>query len=361
MNQMVCSIPEIICEDIYLPTSPSGVRLHLRRKCLASNAAKGGSVIIFVHGATFGGVAAFDAALPGGSWLDFAATHGHDAYALDVRGYGLSAPAESGGNRVGKPYARTVEAIDDLRQAVDFVLERTGADRVDLVGWSWGTAICGGYAAKNQHKVKSLVMYGPLWVIRNLPGAGLLLTMAPTLWLPILGSLYSASLTSFRSVTLADTRKRWFRGLDERTAKALCPDDVLERWWQEAVGSDPVGASGSPPVVRAPNGVTADLIEYWAAGVPTYDPGSITAPVLAIVGEWDVDTPPSMAQELFGRLTAVPYKRLEVLGQGTHSMSLEVNRFDLYQRVQRFLQRASSAPNEFAQARRALKPPFNLA
>jgi hypothetical protein len=44
-----------------------------------------------------------------------------------------------------------------------------------------------------------------------------------------------------------------------------------------------------------------------------------------------------MAQELFSRLTAAPYKRLEILGRGTHSISLEVNRFDLYQRVGLFL------------------------
>ncbi len=86
-----------------------------------------------------------------------------------------------------------------------------------------------------------------------------------------------------------------------------------------------------------PTGVVADLLEYWAAGVPTYDPARITVPVMLILGEWDVDTPPEMAQELFSRLTAAPYKRLEVLGRGTHSMSLEANRFDLYQRVGLFL------------------------
>ncbi len=340
MKQMEAA-PDLICEDIYLQSCPPNVRIHLRRKCLAPGAARDrGSVIVFVHGATFSGVTAFDAALPGGSWLDFAARHGHDAYALNVRGYGLSSrpDAMSGCTWPEKPYARTEEAISDLSAAVDFILARTGADRVDLIGWSWGTAICGGFASRNNHKVRRLVMYGPLWTFRDLPGARLPLALVALMWLPTLGPLYSASLGAFRSVTLDDVRSRWFRGLDERTAGVLCPGEVLERWWEDTLGIDPIGASQSPPVVRAPNGVVADLIEYWAAGIPTYDPGAVRVPVLVILGEWDVDTPLYMAQELFGRLTAAPYKRLEVLGQGTHSMSMEVNRFDLYRRVQLFLE-----------------------
>jgi pimeloyl-ACP methyl ester carboxylesterase len=83
--------------------------------------------------------------------------------------------------------------------------------------------------------------------------------------------------------------------------------------------------------------VLADLAEYWAAGIPTYEPESIRVPVLTILGEWDVDTPLRMARELFERLTAAPYKRLELLGEGTHSMCLEANRFELYRQVEHFL------------------------
>ena len=90
MNKAVSPVP-ILGEDIFLSSSPPDVQIHLRRKCLASRPALGeASPVLFVHGATFSGMSAFDAPLPGGSWLDFAARHGWDAYALDVRGYGLS-------------------------------------------------------------------------------------------------------------------------------------------------------------------------------------------------------------------------------------------------------------------------------
>ncbi len=340
MNKAV-SLPSIAGEDIFLSSSPANVQIHLRRKCLASRQSLAKpSPVLFVHGATFSGASAFDVPLPGGSWLDYAASHGWDAYAVDVRGYGLSSRPESrpGHPLLQRPYARTEDAIVDVEAAVDFILERTGAEQIVLIGWSWGTAICGGYTAKNNEKVKCLVAYAPLWVLRDASRAGLPQSLMPPAWQTMLGPLMSAPLGAFRDVSLGDVRRRWVRGLDESTAQALWPDGAMERWWKHTVEHDSSGVERSLPSVRAPNGVLADLIEHWAAGSATYEPGNIRVPVLEVLGEWDVDTPLYMAQELFGRLTASPYKRLEVLGRGTHSMSLEVNRFDLYQRVQQFLE-----------------------
>jgi pimeloyl-ACP methyl ester carboxylesterase len=333
-------LSDLICEDLYVSSVPSNIRVHLWNKRSRSIAARGKQpVTIFVHGATFSGVSVFDPPLRGGSWLDFAAAHGHDAYAMDVRGYGLSSRPDPGaGGAWGEtPCARTEEAILDLSAAVDFVLDRTGAERVNLVGWSWGTAICGGYTSRNNSRVRRLVMYAPVWTMKPLSGTVPPLSLVAGMWMPALGSLYASTLSSYRSVTLDETRRRWFRGLGGTTAEALFPRKELEAWWNHALGTDPIGASLSPPVLRAPNGVLADIAEYWAVGIPTYEPASIKVPVLTILGEWDVDTPLYMAQELFLRLTEAPYKRLEVLGHGTHAMLLEINRLDLYRCVERFL------------------------
>lgn len=330
----------LICEDFYLPSEPANVQIHLRRKCLSPEMHRSNrAVTVFVHGATFSGVSAFDAPLRGGSWLDFAATHDHDAYAIDIRGYGLSSRpsinAEAGWT--DRPHARTSEAILDLSAAIDFVLARTGAESVNLVGWSWGTAICGGYTSMNNAKVRRLVAYAPLWTMQPSLGTELPLSIAAKMWMSALGPLFASTLSSHRKVTFDDARRRWFRGVDASTAEVLCPEDEVKAWWAHALTTDPVGASQMPPVLRAPNGVLADLAEYWAVGIPTYEPKSIKVPVLLILGEWDVDTPPGMAGELFRRLTEAPYKRLEVLGNGTHSMCLEVSRFELYRRVEHFL------------------------
>ena len=42
--------------------------------------------------------------------------------------------------------------------------------------------------------------------------------------------------------------------------------------------TDSVGAQMNPTVVRAPNGVVQDGLEYFGAGKPYYDPAKITVP-----------------------------------------------------------------------------------
>ena len=64
-------------------------------------------------------------------------------------------------------------------------------------------------------------------------------------------------------------------------------------------------------------------------------------PTLIVIGEWDRDTPPSMAQALFPLLVNSPGKRLVMLPEGTHTMMLEKNRLTLFRTVQAFLDEAS--------------------
>ena len=68
-----------------------------------------------------------------------------------------------------------------------------------------------------------------------------------------------------------------------------------------------------------------------------YDPARITVPTLIAIGEWDHDTPPSMAQAMFPLMVNSPGKRLVMLAEGTHHMMLEKNREALFRAVQAFL------------------------
>ena len=68
-----------------------------------------------------------------------------------------------------------------------------------------------------------------------------------------------------------------------------------------------------------------------------YDPANVRVPTLIVVAEQDSDTPPAMARGYFERLTAAPYKRLVVIGDGTHSVLMEKNRMQLFREVQLFL------------------------
>jgi hypothetical protein len=83
--------------------------------------------------------------------------------------------------------------------------------------------------------------------------------------------------------------------------------------------------------------VLQDGRDYWSAGKPYYDPRAITASTLLIHAEWDQDTPGYMAQAVFGLLENAAWKRLVIIGEGTHSVIMERNRMQLFREVQLFL------------------------
>ena len=60
-------------------------------------------------------------------------------------------------------------------------------------------------------------------------------------------------------------------------------------------------------------------------------------PTLLILAEWDADTPPVMAQTLFPLLVNASPKKLVILSEGTHGVMNEVQRFTLFDEVERFL------------------------
>ena len=69
-----------------------------------------------------------------------------------------------------------------------------------------------------------------------------------------------------------------------------------------------------------------------------WEPANVKVPTLLIVAEWDQETPLTNAQEIFSKLTNAPYRRLEVLSEGTHFVAFEKNRMHLIEQVQNFLE-----------------------
>ena len=71
-----------------------------------------------------------------------------------------------------------------------------------------------------------------------------------------------------------------------------------------------------------------------------WEPAKITAPTLIAIGEWDADTPPTMAQAIFPLMVNSPGKRLVMVPEATHHMMLEKNRKILFRAAQNFLDEA---------------------
>jgi pimeloyl-ACP methyl ester carboxylesterase len=106
--------------------------------------------------------------------------------------------------------------------------------KLNLVGWSWGTAIMGTYTAQNDVKVNRLVLYAPLHAMREAP--------------PISG------VGAYRSVQRAPARHPRHPGRPRR-------------------GDQPTRLV-RPVVRRQPR-----------------HPAAIRVPTLSIIAEWDQDTP----------------------------------------------------------------------
>ena len=315
--------PPLRMQEFMVPSGDPGISLYVRNKRPeALAAAPGERIVLFVHGATYPSETAFDLQLNGVSWMDYIARQGYDVYLMDLRGYGRSTrpPEMDQPADANPPIERTVTAVKDVGAVVDFILKRRNVARIDLIGWSWGTSIMGSYTAQNNDKVNRLVLYAPQWIRSTValsdPGG---------------------KLGAYRVVTRESARARWVSGAPEDKRAELIPPGWFEAWADATFALDPVGARQTPPMLRAPNGVSQDGREFWAAGKPLYEPANIRVPVFLAHGEWDAATPSYMLHGIFARLTHAPYKRYVEIAEGTHTLLMEKNRMQLFQEVQQFL------------------------
>lgn len=313
---------QLVTESYHIDSVDPGVQLYVRNTRLeALTTFRAERTLLFVHGATYPSDTMFDLKVDGESWMGSIAKHGYDVYAMDVRGYGRSTrPPEMDRPALGgTPVVTTDDGVRDFETVVEHILARRRIARLNFMGWSWGTVIAGAYAAKNPARVERLVMYAPLW-LRRTPG----------------GLRVDGHMGAYRAVTFEAAKQRWLTGVAPDRQQDLIPPGVLEAWWTANMEADPVGARMTPPAVRAPNGLLVDALKYWEADTRYYDPSAIRAPTLLVVGDWDVDTPPYMAQAILTRLGS-RQKQMAIIGEGTHHLMLERNRTQMFREVQLFL------------------------
>lgn len=313
--------PAVAVEEFMVPSDP-GIQVYVRNKYPRGTSSFGPSkVVLYVHGATYPSETAFDLALDGYSWMEYIAQRGYDVYLVNLRGYSRSTkpPEMAAPPEANAPIVRTDTAIRDIAAAVEFIRKRRGVDKVNLIGWSWGTTVMGKYTTLNNDKVHKLVLYAPQW-IRNTPS---------------LVTTGAGPVPAYRTVTKAAARDRWLTGVPADKKAALIPAGWYEAWEAATFGTDQKGPA--PGSLRAPNGVVQDGVEFWSAQKALYDPGLIRVPTFIVHAEWDADLPSYMAQQYFTKLTAAPYKAFLEIGEGTHTVIMEKNRLQLFRGVQAFL------------------------
>ena len=318
----------LVTEEFRGEAADPGVRLYVRNKHPEDlKRTSSERTLLFVHGATQPAEATFDLSLDGVSWMGYIARQGWDVYLMDIRGYGgstrppeMDQPAEN-----NPPLVRTDVAVQDVGAVVDFIRRRRAAQRINLMGWSWGTVLMAAYACEYPDWVSSLVLYAPVWLATSRQPA-----QPP-----------ARSLGAYVAAPMATARDRLQAGAPADRKAELMPPSWFEAWSAAALATDPVGARQTPPVLRSPAGGFQDIRDYWDAGKSYYDPGRITVPTLIAAAEWDGVTPDERALALFHRLGASPRKRFVEIGEATHFASIEKNRMRLFREVQFFLDEVS--------------------
>ena len=144
---------------------------------------------------------------------------------------------------------------------------------------------------------------------------------------------------AYRSVKRDQALGRWLTGVPEDKKATLIPAGWFDQWADATWATDQEGATMNPPVLRAPNGVVQDGLEFFGAGKAYYDPSKITVPTLLIGANW-IKTRFLYGADVFPLLVNAPGKRLVQLPEGTHTIIMEKNRMMLFEAVQAFLDEA---------------------
>jgi pimeloyl-ACP methyl ester carboxylesterase len=297
-----------------------GLRLHIR----AHGDDPARAPVLFVHGATYAS-RLYDIPHPGASWLRATAEAGFAAYALDIRGYGLSHSQVF--ETAEEPYARASEAIRDIDDAVAWICAHHAVESICLIGGSWGSITTALYASTiGAARVERLVLYAPIFAEIN------------TGWLTILADPNDPARLdprhgAARLVTQAATRERWDAeipdGADWRD------EAVFQALVQASLVDDPRSAGHDPPAFRAPNGTFLDLWEAFN-GRRLYDPKDVHCSTLLIRGGADPTSTRTDALRLFDGLGSADRQYVEI-ANGAHFASAEKRAHRVFQAVNAFL------------------------
>jgi pimeloyl-ACP methyl ester carboxylesterase len=247
-------LPDLAVESYLIPAADAGIELYVRNKRPAGMTTfPPEKILLYVHGATYPSETAFDLPIEGASMMDLIAARGYDVYLVDIRGYGRSTrpPEMSQPPEANQPIVSTEIAVRDFGTAVDHVRKRRGVARINLMGWSWGSAIAGQYTSLNNDTVARLVLFAPLWIFRKDA------VIAPA---PEVSTTNPLPLGAYRLVSKEVAKARWLEGVPEDKRADLIPPGVFEAWIEATWATDPDASNHQPPMLRAPNGVIADVL-----------------------------------------------------------------------------------------------------
>ncbi|MCR5007923.1 MAG: alpha/beta hydrolase [Oribacterium sp.] len=144
---------EITYEYAEYPLERNGLELHL--DCMSVSGKETGKDILLIHGVTYSSNE-FDTDYEDYSLVRKLAQDDYRVWRLDIAGFGQSETVEDGF------VPDSDYAAEDIHAAVNKIVEVTGHDKIDVLGWSWGTVTVSRFALKNPDHIRKLVLYAPI-------------------------------------------------------------------------------------------------------------------------------------------------------------------------------------------------------
>lgn len=262
----------------------SGVKIYVWEKYADSPNDK--PVVVLAHGSATAGRESFDLQVPGKpsySLMDYLAHEGFDVFALDVRGFGRSTKPDG--------HMTTQEASRDLNAVVDYIIKLRGSQKVNLLGWSWGTQYGGMFVMGNPQKVEKYASYAQMHI--NSPDI----------------SLRRPRIEFFRETPYVSIPEaNWKPRFSSMTPASANDPDVVNAFARAAVQVE----------VKSPTGPQLDMVTI----MPMINPRLMTTPTMIIHGEFD-DVADLDGLLPFFRQLPNPYKRYVIIPNAGHMMHLQ--------------------------------------
>lgn len=274
--------------------------------------------VLFLHGSSFPTALSFGFKMNNTSWMTNLSTNGYNVYSLDFLGYGNSDryPEMKNDSAESRVVGRATEAVLDVEKAVDFILQKTGKNKVYIIGHSWGGSVAALYASQFPEKVEKLVLFAAI-TSRN--------------------ENYDAENVkgSYAEMT-SKTRIDAMKNLTPKGKPCLLEKEIFDKWGKIWENSDPFFEKLKKGNVRFPSGPNQD-VEDLLHNKPYYSPEKIKASTLIIRGKWDQYPSNQDAENLLVTLKNVRSKKYIILKTGTHVAHLEKSRTQLYNETLLFL------------------------
>ncbi len=299
-----------------------GLNIHLKEKKLAQTH---GKVILLINPLSIPSLEAFD--VKGYSLMNELAQQGFDVWGIDFIGQGKSSfPPEMQKDPAptGLLPLQAHDAVPQLAAAIEFIRNKTKAQTIALLGWSWGSIVAAMYAAENPTAVDHLVLHGAMHAF----------PMTAALQKQFLQP-YRASDQSFNKKLPAYQNVPWKMIESHWKRMTMGNDTIISQAALNAVGDAYQKIDPNPKVkhtLRRPMGPMKDLFLIWN-NQPIYPIDRITSPTLVIYGDQDI----FIDKALYSKLTHANIKKEVVLKEATHWVMYEKARTQFIHEILQFL------------------------